>query len=185
MNKYNNLIIKKGKGLTVNDIADFCVKNKNYCQDNRQKICKKILKIIGYLTPKKFDNQYCMIYKELKRIDPTSSVYKKNYLLIGKETQERLQRLDASSILVEFLKANGINTDFAKPLPKLGRTQNIVLVRNTIGSKSTEKMRKPSLLPSKKRKVSVKPELPDIQELISQLKELSTIKSTKSKNTRS
>ena len=89
-------------------IEKFCFKNKNLCNENKNTVCKKILKISGYTN---VGGNSCLIYKELaqkaRQIPKTNG---HSYIQMTPELLELCQRR-CSIDLMEFLEDNGYNID--------------------------------------------------------------------------
>lgn len=101
--------------LTPEQIQEFCMKNSVYCRENRNFICKTILKSSGYKTPSKYNNVYCTIYKELsilvkhiKTKNKISKIENELYLYFDIKVYNKC-KLSCSVLLIDFLKDNGIN----------------------------------------------------------------------------
>lgn len=95
-------------------IHKFCIENTKFCIKNKDLVCKNILRVAGYKVPKKYDNQYCIIFKELSKL--VGSVETKNkitkiehelYLYFDKKLYDVCKEI-CSDLLLEFLNFNGI-----------------------------------------------------------------------------
>lgn len=83
-------------------IEKFCFKHKSICGENKQKICKKILKISNYNVSDE-NSDFCLIYKELsQRARSLDKVNNHSYI---KMTQGLLElcKSNPSKELVKFL----------------------------------------------------------------------------------
>lgn len=101
--------------LTPEQIQNFCMKNSVYCRENRNFICKRILKSSGYKTPSKYNKFYCIIYKELTLLvkdletkNKISKIENELYLHFDVKVYNKCKS-SCSLLLIEFLKHNGIN----------------------------------------------------------------------------
>ena len=86
---------------------EFCKSRKQICRDNRQEVCKQILKFSGYTNLSKNMN-FCNIYKELADIANTldkSRLLKVSYISMVPELYQAIVN-NASNDLINFLDKN-------------------------------------------------------------------------------
>jgi len=119
--------------LTPEEIQNFCIKNSKYCRENRNLICKSILKASNYKTPSKYNNVYCIIYKELTILvkdlvtkNKISKIENELYLHFDVKVYNKCKS-SCSLLLIEFLKYNGINIHKTKELES---TTSLIIKRN-------------------------------------------------------
>jgi hypothetical protein len=94
-------------------IINLCKTYPNYCKENKERLCKKILKISNYsVFPE--HTQYCEIYKELADIARyVTGLHKENYIALKlsdgsiNTTLLELLEIHSSNELITFLNANG------------------------------------------------------------------------------
>lgn len=105
---------------TPEQIQIFCLKNSGYCSKNKNFICKSILKASGYKVPSKYNNVYCIIYKELINIvkditskNKISKIDNELYLHFDVKVYNKCKS-SCSPLLIEFLSYNGININKEK-----------------------------------------------------------------------
>lgn len=107
----------------IDDFIEFCEKNKKYCEDNKNLLCKKTLELTGYKVPKLLDkhyfsiyNDYCSILKDIHTIIDNDAEYKPNVGKYDKLQKEKVyifcnNNLECSDKLKKFLEVNGIKLD--------------------------------------------------------------------------
>lgn len=97
------------------EIYAFCKKNPKFFIQNRNLVCKNILRTSGYKVPTKYDKVYCIIFKELSNL--VNSIEGKNkitkiehelYLYFDKNLYNKCKEI-CSDLLIAFLAFNGIN----------------------------------------------------------------------------
>lgn len=92
---------------TIDKMDEFCKSRKQICQDNKQEVCKQILKFSGYTNLSKNIN-FCKIYKELANFAnmlDKSKLSKSSYISMVPELYQSII-YNASSDLINFLDKN-------------------------------------------------------------------------------
>ena len=92
---------------TIDKMDEFCKSRKQICQDNKQEVCKQILKFSGYTNLSKNIN-FCKIYKQLADFANTldkSKLSKSSYIRMVPELYQSII-YNASSDLINFLDKN-------------------------------------------------------------------------------
>ena len=125
----------------LKSFQNFCMKNSMYCRENRNLICKYILKSSNYKTPSKYNNVYCIIYKELTILvtdlvtkNKISKIENELYLHFDVKVYNKCKS-SCSLLLIEFLKYNGINihkTKELEPTSSLERNELTSTIKDNI-----------------------------------------------------
>ena len=92
---------------TIDKMDEFCKSRRQICQDNKQEVCKQILKFSGYTNLSKNIN-FCKIYKQLADFANTldkSKLSKSSYISMVPELYQSII-YNASSDLINFLDKN-------------------------------------------------------------------------------
>jgi len=92
---------------TIDNMDEFCKSRKQICRDNRQEVCKQILKLSGYTNLYDGDD-FCNIYKELAYIANTldkSRLLRVSYISMVPELYQAIID-NASKDLINFLDEN-------------------------------------------------------------------------------
>lgn len=137
MDNFKKLLVKYKT--SPSEVGKFCLKNKAFCKEHKNFICKSILKTAGYkIDDEKFSNAYCTIFKELSDILETKLSHGDEYMRIRQNINEYTYKFNKSSkMLQDFLIFNNIPI---KPLT------NHMKFRSSVSSKATEKMSRVSLV---------------------------------------
>ena len=97
-------------------IIKLCKNHPNYCKNNKQKLCKKILKLSNYTVFPEGTN-FCKVYKELAELArnvewPHKSSYISMKLSDGSVNLSLLELVNYNSSLqlISFLRSNGYNS---------------------------------------------------------------------------
>ena len=109
MDKINLVFLKHSlKNIdTIDKMDEFCKSRKQICQDNKQEVCKQILKFSGYKNLSKNFN-FCKIYKELADFANSldkSRLSKVSYISMVPDLYQSII-YNASNDLINFLDKN-------------------------------------------------------------------------------
>ena len=109
MDKINLVFLKHSlKNIdTIDKIDEFCKSRKKICKDNKQEVCKQILKFSGYKNLSKNFN-FCGIYKELAEFANSldkSRLSKVSYISMVPDLYQSII-YNASNDLINFLDKN-------------------------------------------------------------------------------
>jgi hypothetical protein len=101
---------------TIDSITDFCKDNEKFCTENREYICKRVLKISGYKVPKKYKYS-CRVYKELVELSTLARnsnrvPIKKSYIESNRHVIREINS-HGSIMLRDFFIYNGHLVEFA------------------------------------------------------------------------
>jgi hypothetical protein len=104
-------------------IINLCKIHPNYCKENKERLCRKILKLSNYTV---FPNntEYCKIYKELADVARyVQGPHKESYIALklsdGSINTTLLEMLEGNTSpeLASFLNANGYAIDESPRFP--------------------------------------------------------------------
>ena len=109
MNKINLTFLKHSlRNIdTIDKMDEFCKSRKQICQDNKQEVCRQILKLSGY-TNLSSNVNFCKIYKELADFANSldkSALSKVSYISMVPDLYQ-LIIYNASKDLIKFLDKN-------------------------------------------------------------------------------
>lgn len=122
-NNYEQVLVKNLSNiLYLDNLTEFCKNHKQFCTNNKDKICKQIIYIYGYKTNASFNN--CDIYHELLKFsrtigarDSVSSASGNKSIKMSESLLE-LCKKDATNELRHFLIFNNFSIKL-KPLNAL------------------------------------------------------------------
>lgn len=92
MNSILKFLLSKKE--TREDIRDFCNSKKKYCQDNKEVVCERILRVSGYETKNFYPNsntRFCKLYSEISDISKNVRMTPELLKTISKRGTSELQ----------------------------------------------------------------------------------------------